>query len=152
MLGAPKGLYTQGSVAYLYGRNNDTGEQLNSVNPLTGVFGLGYDQEQFGSLLSWTLVKKKDRVDDSNFNSPDGVSSQFKTPGFGILDLTGYYKVTSDVTVSGGLYNLTDKKYWLWDDVRGYDSVGEAAVLSPANLDRLTAPGRNFAVNLIWDI
>lgn len=152
VLGAPRGLYTQGSLAYLYGRNDDTGEPLNSINPLTGVFGLGYDQEQFGTLLSWTLVKKKNRVDDSNFNSPDGVSSQFKTPGFGILDLSGYYKVTDDVTVSGGLYNLTDKKYWLWDDVRGYDSVGEAAVLSPANLDRLTAPGRNFAVNLIWDI
>ncbi|AUO45174.1 TonB-dependent receptor [Pseudomonas ogarae] len=150
--GAPKGLYTQGSVAYAYGRNDDTGEPLNSVNPLTGVFGLGYDQDRYGTLLSWTLVKKKDRVDDSNFNSPDGVSSQFKTPGFGILDLSGFYKVTDDVTVSGGLYNLTDKKYWLWDDVRGYDSVGEAAVLSPANLDRLTAPGRNFAVNLIWDI
>ena len=152
VFGAPKGLYTQGSVAYAYGRNNDTGEPLNSVNPLTGVFGLGYDQDRYGTLLSWTLVKKKDRVDDSNFNSPDGVSSQFKTPGFGILDLSGFYKVTEDVTVSGGLYNLTDKKYWLWDDVRGYDSVGEAAVLSPANLDRLTAPGRNFAVNLIWDI
>lgn len=152
VFGAPKGLYTQGSVAYAYGRNNDTGEPLNSVNPLTGVFGLGYDQDRYGTLLSWTLVKKKDRVDDSNFNSPDGVSSQFKTPGFGILDLSGFYKVTDDVTVSGGLYNLTDKKYWLWDDVRGYDSVGEAAVLSPANLDRLTAPGRNFAVNLIWEI
>ncbi|KKA04707.1 TonB-dependent receptor [Pseudomonas ogarae] len=152
VFGAPKGLYTQGSVAYLYGRNNDTGEPLNSINPLTGVFGLGYDQDRYGTLLSWTLVRKKDRVDDSNFNSPDGVSSQFKTPGFGILDLSGFYKVTDDVTVSGGLYNLTDKKYWLWDDVRGYDSVGEAAVLSPANLDRLTAPGRNFAVNLIWDI
>ncbi|MDO7898552.1 TonB-dependent receptor [Pseudomonas citrulli] len=152
VLGAPKGLYTQGSVAYAYGRNNDTGQPLNSVNPLTGVFGLGYDQNQYGTLLSWTLVKKKDRVDDSNFNSPDGVSGQFKTPGFGILDLSGFYKVTQDITVSGGLYNLTDKKYWLWDDVRGYDSVGEAAVLSPANLDRLTAPGRNFAVNLIWDI
>ncbi|CAH0296252.1 TonB-dependent receptor [Pseudomonas brassicacearum] len=152
VFGAPKGLYTQGSMAYLYGRNNDTGEPLNSVNPLTGVFGLGYDQDRYGTLLSWTLVKKKDRVDDSNFNSPDGVSSQFKTPGFGILDLSGFYKVTDDVTVSGGLYNLTDKKYWLWDDVRGYDSVGEAAVLNPANLDRLTAPGRNFAVNLIWDI
>ncbi|UVM71300.1 TonB-dependent receptor [Pseudomonas alvandae] len=152
VFGAPRGLYTQGSVAYLHGRNDDTGEPLNSINPLTGVFGLGYDQAQFGTLLSWTLVKKQDRVDDSNFNSPDGVSSQFKTPGFGIVDLSGYYKVTDDVTVSGGLYNLTDKKYWLWDDVRGYDSVGEAAVLNPANLDRLTAPGRNFAVNLIWDI
>ncbi|MDD0998225.1 TonB-dependent hemoglobin/transferrin/lactoferrin family receptor [Pseudomonas sp. TNT2022 ID1044] len=150
--GAPQGLYTQGSVAYAYGRNNDNGEPINSVNPLTGVFGLGYDQDNYGSLLSWTLVKKKDRVDDSNFKSPDGVSSQFKTPGFGILDLTGFYKVTNDVTLSGGIYNLTDKKYWLWDDVRGYDNVGEASVTQPANLDRLTQPGRNFAVNLIWDI
>ncbi|VVM87012.1 Hemin receptor [Pseudomonas fluorescens] len=150
--GAPQGLYTQGSVAYLYGRNNDTGEPINSINPMTGVLGLGYDQDNYGGLLSWTVVKKKNRVDDSNFKSPDGVSSQFKSPGFGMLDLTGFYKVTDDVTVSAGVYNLTDKKYWLWDDVRGYDGVGEAAVINPANLDRLTQPGRNFALNLIWDI
>ncbi|MCP1497558.1 hemoglobin/transferrin/lactoferrin receptor protein [Pseudomonas migulae] len=152
VFGAPQGLYTQGSVAYAYGRNNDNGEPINSVNPLTGVFGFGYDQDNYGGLLSWTLVKKKDRVDDSKFKSPDGVSSQFKSPGFGVLDLTGFYKVTDDVTVSAGVYNLTDKKYWLWDDVRGYDGVGEASVISPANLDRLTQPGRNFAVNLVWDI
>ncbi|MCX7081538.1 MAG: TonB-dependent receptor, partial [Pseudomonas sp.] len=151
-LGAPQGLYTQGSVAYAYGRNNDTGEPINSINPLTGVFGLGYDQDNYGALLSWTLVKKKDRVDDSNFKSPDGISSQFKSPGFGILDLSGFYKVTDDVTVNAGLYNLTDKKYWLWDDVRGFDGTGEAAMLAPANLNRLTQPGRNFAVNLVWDI
>ncbi|MNI19834.1 Hemoglobin and hemoglobin-haptoglobin-binding protein A precursor [compost metagenome] len=150
--GAPQGLYTQGAVSYLYGRNNDTGEPINSVNPLTGVFGLGYDQDTYGALLSWTLVKKKDRVDDTRFKSPDGTSSQFKTPGYGVLDLTGFYKVTDDVTINAGLYNLTDKKYWQWDDVRGYDNVGEASVTQPANLDRLTQPGRNFAVNLVWDI
>ena len=44
------------------------------------------------------------------------------------------------------------QKYWLWDDVRGYDSVGEASALAPANIDRLSQPGRNFAVNLVWDI
>ncbi|GAB7527717.1 TonB-dependent receptor [Pseudomonas sp. 3A(2025)] len=151
-LGAAQGLYTQAAVTYLHGRNNDTGEPINSINPLTGVFGLGYDQNNYGGLLSWTLVKRKNRVDDSNFHTPDGVSSQFKTPGFGVLDLTGYYKVTQDVTVSGGLYNLTDKQYWLWDDVRGYDGVGEAGVTAPANLERLTQPGRNFSVNLVWDI
>ena len=74
-----------------------------------------------------------------------------------MLDLSGFYKITDDVTVNAGLYNLTDKKYWQWDDVRSYATVGqngqsEAAVTQPANLDRLTAPGRNFAINLIWDI
>lgn len=150
--GAPQGLYTQGSLAYLYGRNEDTGQPINSVNPLTGVFGLGYEQDNYGGLLSWTLVKRKTRVDNSNFHAPDGSSSQFKTPGFGLVDLTGFYKVTEDVTLSGGLYNLADKKYWLWDDVRGYDGVGEAGVTAPASLDRLTQPGRNFAINVAWDI
>ncbi|PWE41036.1 TonB-dependent hemoglobin/transferrin/lactoferrin family receptor [Pseudomonas prosekii] len=151
-LGAPTGLYSQGSLAYLYGRNDDSGEPLNSVNPLTGVFGLGYDQDNYGALLSWTLVKRKDRVDSSSFKTPDGTSTQFKTPGYGVLDLAGFYKVTDDVTLNAGLYNLTNKKYWQWDDVRGYDSVGEASVTQPANLDRLTQPGRNFAINLVWDI
>ncbi|GAC1032918.1 TonB-dependent receptor [Pseudomonas sp. No.21] len=150
--GAFPGLYTQGSIAYARGRNDETGAPLNSVNPLTGVFGLGYDQDEYGALLSWTLSKRKTRVDGSTFKAPDGSGSQFKTPGFGILDLTGYYRLTDDLTLNAGLYNLTDKKYWLWDDVRGYDGVGEAGVTAPANLDRLTQPGRNFSVNLVWDI
>ena len=150
--GAPKGLYTRGSVAYAHGKNEDNGEPINSVNPLKAVMGLGYEQQAYGALVSWTLVKRKDQVDDTSFFAPDGTSKQFKSPGYGVLDLTGFYKVTKDVTVNAGLYNLTDKKYWNWDDVRGYDSVGEAGVLNPANMDRLTAPGRNFSVNLVWDI
>ncbi|HDS1681332.1 TPA: TonB-dependent hemoglobin/transferrin/lactoferrin family receptor [Pseudomonas putida] len=150
--GAPQGLYTQGSIAYAYGRNDDNGQPLNSVNPLTGVFGLGYEQPNYGGLLSWTLVKRKTRVDDTTFFAPDGQSSQFRTPGYGVLDLSGFYKLTDDVTVNAGLYNLTDKKYWQWDSVRGYDGQGEAGVTQPANLDRLTMPGRNFAINVVWDI
>ena len=150
--GAPRGLYTKGSIAYAYGRNDDTGQPLNSVNPLTGVFGLGYDQDNYGALVSWTLVKKKDRIDDTAFKAPDIQGKRFETPGFGIVDVSAYYKVTQDVTVSAGVYNLTDKKYWLWDDVRSYDGVGEASAVNPANLDRLTQPGRNFAINLVWDI
>lgn len=151
-LGAFPGLYAQGSIAYARGRNDDNGEPLNSINPLTGVFGLGYEQERFGGLLNWTLVKRKTRIDNSTFNEPDGTGRQFATPGYGILDLTGYYKLSDDLTVNAGLYNLTDKQYWLWDDVRGYDGVGEAGVTAPANLERLTQPGRNFSINLVWDI
>lgn len=149
--GAGEGFYSQGSIAYAHGRNEDTGQPLNSVNPLKGVFGLGYEQARYGALLSWTLARPQNRVDSRAFKSPDG-SGPFKTPGFGVLDLAGHYKVSEDVTVNAGLYNLADKKYWAWDDVRGYDGTGEAAVVSPANLDRLTAPGRNFAINLVWNI
>lgn len=152
--GAPRGLYAKGLVAYAHGRNEDTGEPLNNVSPLTGVFSLGYDapSQRFGTELDWTLVQRKKRVDDSNFNAPDGTSKQFKSPGFGVLDLTAYYQLADGLTINLGVFNLTDKKYWLWEDVRGYDTVGEAAVLAPANLDRLTQPGRNYSLNLIWDL
>ena len=150
-LGAGEGFYSQGSIAYAQGRNEDTGQPLNSVNPLKGVFGLGYEQARYGALLSWTLTRPQHRVDSRAFKSPDG-SGPFKTPGFGVLDLAGHYQFSEDITLNAGLYNLTDKKYWAWDDVRGYDGTGEAAVVSPANLDRLTAPGRNFAINLVWNI
>ena len=34
-----------------------------------------------------------------------------------------------------------------------YDDTTPAhGVTSPASLDRLTQPGRNFAINVIWDI
>ncbi|WP_449434674.1 TonB-dependent receptor [Pseudomonas putida] len=150
--GAPQGLYTQGSLAYAHGRNDDNGQPLNTVNPLTAVMGLGYEQLNYGGLLSWTLVKRKTRVDDTTFFAPDGGTSQFRTPGYGVLDLSGFYKVTEDLTVNAGIYNLTDKKYWQWDDVQRYDGLGEAGVTQPANIDRLTMPGRNFAINLVWDI
>jgi len=151
--GLPAGLYTQGSIAYAWGENRDSGRPINSVNPLTGVFGLGYDQVEgtYGALLNWTLVRRKTRVDDTTYHAADG-TTQFRTPGFGVVDLTGYYRVTPDITVNAGLYNLADKKYWLWDDVRGYDSTGEAGFLAPANLDRLTQPGRNVSVNVVWSI
>ncbi|MFS0828555.1 TonB-dependent receptor [Pseudomonas phoenicis] len=150
--GAAPGLYAQGAVTYLHGRNDDNGRPLNSINPLTKVWGLGYEQPNYGGLLSWTVVKRKDRVDDTTFFAPDGTSSQFRTPGYGVLDLAGFYKLTDDLTLNAGLYNLTDKKYWQWDSVRGYDGLGEAGVTQPANLDRLTLPGRNVAINLVWDI
>ncbi|MGV8267762.1 TonB-dependent hemoglobin/transferrin/lactoferrin family receptor, partial [Pseudomonas aeruginosa] len=80
--------------------------------------------------ISWTLVTRKDRDDDSTFHSLEGTASQFKAPAFGVLDLSVYYRLSKDLSRSACLYNLTDKKYWLWDDVRGYDSVGEASALA----------------------
>lgn len=151
------GLYSLASVAYQHGRNDDTGQPLNSVAPLTGVLGLGYEQARHGAQLSWTLVKRKSGVDDTQFYAPDGRSTGFRTAGYGVLDLTGFYKLTDDLTLNAGLYNLGNKRYRQWEDVRKYASVGsngqsEAAVTQPANLDRLTAPGRNVALNLVWDI
>ncbi|MGL9736059.1 MAG: hypothetical protein ACR5LF_12040 [Symbiopectobacterium sp.] len=33
-------------------------------------------------------------------------------PGYGLVDLTAYYRITKNVRVNGGIYNLTNRKYW----------------------------------------
>ena len=39
-------------------------------------------------------------------------------PQMGLLDLTGYWQATEQFSVNAGLFNLGDKQYWQWGDVR----------------------------------
>lgn len=139
--GLPDGTRLRGAVSYARGKDEETGEPINSVDPLKGVFGLGYDAPggRFGSELTWTLVQAKQRIDDNE------VPSQFKPGGYGLLDLSGWVRITDGVTLNAGLFNLTDKKYWQWGDVRGLTE-------NSPSLDRYTQPGRYAAANLIWEI
>jgi hemoglobin/transferrin/lactoferrin receptor protein len=53
----------------------------------------------------------------------------FKTPGFATFDVTLGYQITANSHLSFGVFNLTDKKYWLWQQVRNFeasDSIIEA--------------------------
>ncbi|WP_166363976.1 TonB-dependent hemoglobin/transferrin/lactoferrin family receptor [Pseudomonas akapageensis] len=142
----PAGTHALGSIAYAHGEDEDTGEPLNSIDPLKAVMGLGYNAPSgvFGGQLTWTVVQSKDRVDHTG-DSAALINSQFETPGYGVLDLNAWYQVTESVSINGGLFNLTDKKYWNWGDVQGRDAD------SPS-LGRFTQPGRYAAVNLIWEI
>jgi hemoglobin/transferrin/lactoferrin receptor protein len=49
------------------------------------------------------------------------------------------------VRLQGGIFNLFDRKYWLWSDLRNITNPG-------ASVDRYTQPGRNFAVQLRIDL
>ncbi|BCX69228.1 MULTISPECIES: TonB-dependent hemoglobin/transferrin/lactoferrin family receptor [Pseudomonas] len=142
----PAGTRALGSIAYARGKDEETGEALNSVDPLKAVLGLGYDAPSgvYGGQLTWTLVQAKDRVDHTK-DAELLINRQFETPGYGVLDLNAWWQVTEQVSINAGLFNLTDQKYWNWGDVQGRDE-------NAAGLGRLTQPGRYTAVNLIWEI
>ncbi len=137
----PKGWKAIGSLAYARGKDEGTGEPINSVDPLKGVFGIGYTDpgSKFGGDLSWTLVAAKDRVDETQ------TASQYEPSGYGLLDLNGWWQVTDEFSVNAGLFNLGDKEYWQWGDVRGLTSLNQG-------LARYSQPGRHAAVNFIWEI
>lgn len=129
---APSGLYSKLSVAYTEGRDKESGAHLDSVSPLTGNIGIGYDtaNNKFGGLLNVTMSASKDdwETDDN-----------FVAAGYTIVDLTTYYSPMQDLTLRAGLFNALDKKYWVYSDING--NVGE-------NQDSQTQPGRNWGVSL----
>lgn len=81
-------------------------------------------------------------------NDPTGNNRlifQYQTSGYGTLDLNGWWQLSEAVSVNAGLFNLTDKQYSQWGDVRGLSA-------SNVGLDRYTQPGRYAAVNMVWEI
>jgi hemoglobin/transferrin/lactoferrin receptor protein len=130
---APKGMYTKVSVTYLDGKEKSTGKALDSVAPLSSVIGLGYDNVEyhFGGLASLKIAAKKDDWSDEE---------QINSSGYGVMDLTAYYMPIKDLTLTAGLFNAFDKKYWTYQDVRGLESTD--------NKDFHSLPGRNWAVSI----
>ncbi|WP_055732495.1 TonB-dependent hemoglobin/transferrin/lactoferrin family receptor [Agarivorans gilvus] len=137
-LGAPKGSYSRFSMAYAQGKNKQDGSSLDSVAPLTAVWGLGYDhpEQLWGGVINLTMVAAKKADDWANQdNAP--------APGHALLDLTAYYQPLQDLTLRAGLFNALDQKYWSYTELDGHaaDDLG---------LDRYSQPGRNWGVDLAY--
>ena len=139
-INAPVGTSLRFAAAYAEGEDEDSKKPLNSIAPLKGVIGLGYDDisETWGGELAFTMVQGKSRSDiDNSENSAELVD----TSGYGLVDMSGYYHVSEQLTVRAGLYNLTDKKYTRWEDVRGMTT-------NRTEFQRYSQPGRNFGVSV----
>ncbi|MDR1841597.1 MAG: TonB-dependent hemoglobin/transferrin/lactoferrin family receptor [Holophagales bacterium] len=118
-------------------------EPLDSIAPLKGVLGLGYQRNNWGVEAIYTMVAKKTGIPNYDFN--DANSTPFQAPGFGALDLMGHFSFGSkgNWRIQVGVFNVLDKTYWKWEDVRGY-------TLGHSDLPRYTQPGRNFSASVIF--
>ncbi|KJY83892.1 ligand-gated channel [Vibrio galatheae] len=131
---APQGLYSRLAVAYAEGEDKNSGDALDSVAPLTADIGLGLERSSYGALANVKLVARK-----SDWNSDTNVDAA----GYALVDLTAYYRPISDLTLRAGLFNVLDKKYWLYDDLSGRDATGETF-----SIDSKSQPGRNWGVTV----
>jgi len=128
------------ALAYARGTDTDRNLPLNSINPLTGVLGVGYTpgHGRWGVLASGTLVAPQDRVDDS-------AGELFQTPGYGLLDLTAFIELGTRLRLQAGVFNIGDRKYWEWGDVRGLAGTDPS-------LDFYSSPGRNASLSVIYSL
>ncbi len=129
------GFAMQAAVAYADGEDESTGQPINSIEPLTGVLGISYaaSNDRWGAELVWTVVDGKDE------NDIDADNPRQPTDGYGLLDLLAHARITENVSVNLGLFNLTDKTYIRWADTGG---IGNDAAT------RFTQPGFNAAANV----
>ncbi|SDT87017.1 hemoglobin/transferrin/lactoferrin receptor protein [Halopseudomonas salegens] len=140
-IGLPLGSRSRASLAWARGKDDTSGQPLNSIDPLKAVIALGYDQPngRYGTELILTAVAAKSRIDASQAGG-----DSFRTHGYGILDLTGYWQMTDSMVINAGVFNLTDRQYWHWSDVSGQPA-------GTPGLARFSQPGRHAAVNLAWE-
>ena len=138
-----EGLHLQYAYAKSDGKDTTTNSPINSVQPESFVAGIGYDSPDgnWGSELILTLNGRKTDIDDSAIQPTEPAVQVFETPGFSTYDWVGYYNFTDQVKLNWGVFNLTDKQYWQWNDVL----VQEA---SSTLLPRLTQPGRNASITV----
>jgi len=133
------------SLAYTKGEDGRTHDPINSVAPMRGTFGLGYHRgERWGVDATLTAVAPK-RAADVALNAADGYTNPYLTSSYTKLDLLGFHSFTwkGQWRLQGGLFNVTNKTYWRWEDVRGF-SVGDSYI------PRYSQPGRNFGVSLTY--
>jgi len=142
------------AMAYSNGLQTQNGitAPLNTIQPLRVILGMRYDAIEWGAFanLIWNQGKS---ASDVNFNSnTGGTANQFLTPASSILNLTGYWKPSKQITLNFNLNNVFNSTYWNWAGVQGsVTTVSSRAYNAGAAQEAASAAPRNAQISLRYD-
>ena len=122
----------RGAFAYAEGEDTKSHIPVDSVDPVKLTVGASWQHPSgFGADVFVTHAWRHSRVSSSTY---------FKAPSYTALDLMAHYDWNESVTINAGLFNVTNAKYFVSQDVNGLSAT--------SNLRDLYAqPGRYAAVN-----
>ena len=112
------------SLSYSVGRFSD-GTSMMAIQPLKAVAGLDFDlpKEKGGLSLRVNFLKAKD-VDQTRFVGSFYGDEQIQQFPYYLMqnhvtvDLFAYAQLSRWLTLRASVMNLTNARYWLWDDLR----------------------------------
>ena len=135
-----KGFNLSNSIALTYGREEEDDIPLDSVNPLTIVNGIGYKtlDEKLSVDLLHTFqgkAKVKDDYEDADIYS----NSRYLPEEWNRFDIEAKYRASTNLSVTAGIHNILDTKYYLHSDLRH-------ALFTAGDTDkqRFSRPGRSL--------
>lgn len=156
---ASSGLFATLALSYAKGNQIDPDgvrTPLLTIDPVKLVAGVGYREPagRFGGQIIMTHSGRKEASRAAGVCS----SECFRPDAFTILDATAFVRITDGLTLRGGIFNILDKKYSWWSDVRGLalvplsppDPALPGLLVPPASADAYTQPGRNASVSLSY--
>lgn len=118
------------NAAYQDGKDDETGDYLTSISPLSGIMGISYEIDALSAEL---LINWADRMDKVN-------EGKAEIAGYGTVDFMTTYQINEDLRVNLALTNLTDKEYVKYLNGSGHKDS--------STLKDVTEAGRGFAVSL----
>lgn len=137
-------LSTPFSYGQTRGRNRSNGQPLNSIEPAQVALGLQYDTAPWSLRVNTRHHAAKQAGDIDNASAVKAPNTQFTIPSATTLDMSVQWRLRKDIRLNLAVHNLTDRKYWMWSDVRGL------AASSTVN-DAYTQPGRSAHVSMVMD-
>ncbi len=113
------------SIAYARGDNESDDVPIDTVDPLTLVAGLRYDNANgnWGGELLVTAVDKKDRVSSDSVVQPSSYT---------VVDLIGDWELGEALSLRLGIFNLFDEEYAHWQNIQGLNAVSSADTIANA--------------------
>ncbi|CAI2434245.1 Probable hemoglobin and hemoglobin-haptoglobin-binding protein 1 precursor [Serratia liquefaciens] len=111
--------YNQGKSKSSY--SGDKYVDIDSVAPIKAIVGVAWDDpaKRYGAAVTATFVKGKQATatNRESYNNASGstltdaTTEYLRVPGYGLVDMSAYWQVARNVKLSGGVYNITDRKY-----------------------------------------
>ncbi len=92
-----------GVVSYVRGERDDIDDNLYRISPLHAAVILNYDSRNWGVSLESHLYDGQDDVSVTN--------GEQQTPGYAMLNLTGYLVLANDMKLGFGVENLADREF-----------------------------------------
>lgn len=143
------------AASYSEGRKQN-GDPLESIVPPSAVLGVRYAPSPVWNVTAAVTHALAKDADDAYTTAANGTVSTpawlDKADGYTVLDLFGSWNISDQWRLSAGIYNLTNREYYLWQRVRGVYQGSNTlyGYVNDEGIGRYSEPGRNVRATIAY--
>lgn len=126
------------NLADTRGTNQETGQPLQSISPLTGSLIFATSVTDWQHSIAMRFAQAQDDVPSLTSRTGE-IEPAASSEGYAVIDLYTQLSL-GDWRVSGGVNNLLDKEYYVYQSVAG--------LAQDSAKDQYTQPGRSLSINV----